>query len=101
MTALTDKKITLWEQQITDSDDIKELVQSKGWKVMINHLKQVYEAKILDGFRRIPGDSKHDVGFRILQGEYQMLYQIFRVPFEIIEIGEQAKRNIEKTEANE
>ncbi len=100
MTTLTDKKIAVWEQQITASDEIKELVQTKGWKVMVNHLKQVYESKILDSFRRIPAESKHDVGFRILQGEYQMLYQIFRVPFEIIEIGEQAKRNIEKTEAN-
>ncbi len=99
MSTTTDKKIVLWEKQITDSDNIKELVQSEGWKVMVNHLKEIHETKILDSFRRIPADSKHDVGFRILQGEYQMLYQIFRVPFEIIEIGEQAKRNIEKTEA--
>ena len=85
-----------WEQQIVEADKVKDLVKSEGWKIVIKYLKDVYERKIFDSFRRIPGNSDYDVGFRILQGEYQMLNHVMRIPGELIEIGEQAKNYIER-----
>jgi len=87
---------TVWEQQIAEADKIKEFVKSEGWKILIKYLKDVYERKILDSFRRIPGNSDYDVGFRILQGEYQMLNHVLRIPNELMEIGEQAKNYLER-----
>ena len=86
----------IWEQQINEADKVKELIKNEGWQIIIKYLNDVYERKILDSFRRIPGNSDYDVGFRILQGEYQMLNHVLRIPNELIEIGEQAKNYLEK-----
>lgn len=94
----SDDMIQFWEQQIANAEAIKDLIKSPGWNILFEHVNDVYEKKILDTFRRIPGSAQYDVGFRILQGEYQMMHQLFRAPQEIIEIGDQAKRNIAKIE---
>ncbi len=95
---LTDDQIKTIENQIMESECVKEMVNSTGWKVFSAYVTKYYEQKILDTFRRIPGSSQYDVSFRILQGEYQMLQQILRSPYEILEIGEQAKRKLESAD---
>lgn len=95
---ISDELIREWEQQIADAEEVRTITRSKGWKVICQYMKTVYEGKILDSFRRIPGDVTYDAGFRILQGEYQMLHHLMRVPQELVEIGEQAKRSLERTE---
>lgn len=92
----TEKTAALWERQVAEAEKVKELIQSEGWDIFKKYLKNVYERKILDSFRRIPGNTDYDVGFRILQGEYQMLNHTIRIPNELIEIGEQAKNYLAK-----
>ena len=94
----SDEQIRFWEDRVGNAESVKELLQSKGWAVLTDHLRDIYENKILDTFRRIPGNAKYDVGFRILQGEYQMMHNLFRIPHEIIELGDQAQKNIENAE---
>ncbi|MCB1195007.1 hypothetical protein KDK77_02375 [bacterium] len=91
-------QVTFWEERIDNGEAVRDLLNSKGWVVFCDHLRDVYENKILDTFRRIPGNAKYDVGFRILQGEYQMMHNLFRVPYEIIELGEQARKNLDALE---
>ncbi|RJP57884.1 MAG: hypothetical protein C4541_09090 [Candidatus Auribacter fodinae] len=92
----SDDMIRTWEEQVDRADAVRQMAQSKGWRIMCEHSTQLYEKKILDSFRRISGETNYDAGFRILQGEYQMLNHLLRVPQEIIEIGDQAKRNLDR-----
>ncbi len=96
----SDRMIKFWEQQVNNAENIKKLISHPGWNVLFEHIKDVHEKKILDTFRRIPGSSQYDAGFRILQGEYQMMHTLLRSPQEIIEIGEQAKKNIHKLQTD-
>ncbi len=86
--------VQIWEEQVAQADRVKQLIASDGWKIVEQYLKSIYERKILDAFRRIPGDVKYDACFRILQGEYQMLQHVMHVPREIIDLGEQARRHL-------
>jgi|GEM_PF-3291083 len=96
-----DNRITDLEKQVGQSSAVEQMISSDGWKVYSDYVTKHYEQKILDTFRRIPGNSHYDAGFRILQGEYQMLQHILRIPYEIMEIGEQAKKRIESIESAE
>jgi hypothetical protein len=86
--------VQTWEDQADKADKVRQMIACEGWNIVTSYLKDIYERKILDTFRRIPGDAKYDAGFRILQGEYQMLQHVMHVPREIIDLGEQARRHI-------
>lgn len=89
-----DRTIQLWEQQAAQADQVETMLATNGWKIITEYLKDMYEQKILDTFRRIPGDARLDAGFRILQGQYQMLQHVMHAPREVIELGEQARRHL-------